>query len=311
MSDSPSVSRRDCLAAGAGLLAAATLNAQTPAARRAPAFGYCLNMGYLRAFRLPLEQEIAVAAEAGYRAVEPWIDNIRRYLAAGHSPDDLRALLTKHGLALPSAIGFANWLADDDAARAKGLEQAKSDLELVKAIGGTGLAAPPAGHTDQPIDPRVAATRYRALLELAAPIGVTPLLEIWGFSRSVQSLGEALTIAAEAGHPNAAILPDVYHLYRGGSSFAALGLLANAAFPVLHMNDYPAEPARDQLKDSDRRVPGEGVAPWPQILGGLRDRGWSGWLSIELFPGAAPGETPLDRAKKGLAAMRGLVDKLG
>ena len=127
MSDSPSVSRRDCLAAGAGLLAAATLNAQTPAARRAPAFGYCLNMGYLRAFRLPLEQEIAVAAEAGYRAVEPWIDNIRRYLAAGHSPDDLHALLTKHGLALPSAIGFANWLGRLHGSLRVGLRRSAAD----------------------------------------------------------------------------------------------------------------------------------------------------------------------------------------
>ncbi|MBI5834027.1 MAG: sugar phosphate isomerase/epimerase [Armatimonadetes bacterium] len=309
MSLPSSVSRRDCLTAAGGLLAAGALSAQ-PRPKVAPSFGYCLNMGFLRAFRLPLDQEIAVAAEAGYGAIEPWIDNVRRYLDAGHTADELRRLLADKGLAVPGAIGFANWLADDDAARAKGLEQAKADLELVKSLGGTALAAPPVGHTDQPIDPHVAATRYRALLDTAEPIGVTPLLEIWGFARSVQSLPEALAIAAEAGHPRAAILPDVYHLYRGGSSFAALGLLANSAFPLLHMNDYPDTPAREQLKDSDRRLPGEGVAPWQQILGGLRDRGWTGWLSIELFPGTAPGETALGRAKQGLAAMRALVAKL-
>ena len=320
MSDRPAVSRRDCLTA-AGLLALGTASGAAPAAAAAaagaagaagaaPRFGYCLNMGFLRAFRLPLDQEIAVAAEAGYGAIEPWIDNVRRYLAAGHSTEELRALLAEKHLAVPGAIGFANWLADDDAQRAKGLEQAKSDLELVKSIGGTAMAAPPSGHTDQPIDLRVAATRYRALLEVADAVGITALLEIWGFSNSVQNLAEALAIAAEAGHPRAAVLPDVYHLYRGGSSFAALGLLANTAFPVLHMNDYPDSPPREQLNDGQRRLPGEGSAPWPQILGGLRDRGWSGWLSIELFPGAAPGETALDRAKRGLAAMQGLVAKL-
>ena len=35
-----------------------------------------------------------------------------------------------------SAIGFAQWLVEDDKARAKGLEQAKRDMDLVRQIGG-------------------------------------------------------------------------------------------------------------------------------------------------------------------------------
>ena len=44
-----------------------------------------------------------------------------------------------------SAIGFARWVVNDEAERAAGLETARTDMELVKAIGGTHIAAPPAG----------------------------------------------------------------------------------------------------------------------------------------------------------------------
>ena len=68
-------------------------------------------------------------------------------------------------------------------------------------------------------------------------------------------------VCVEASHPKACLLPDVYHIFKGGSDFGGLALLDDNAIQVFHMNDYPAEPAREQMKDAHRVYPGDGVAP--------------------------------------------------
>src|SRR5919108_693702 len=62
-----------------------------------------------------------------------------------------------------------------------------------------------------------------------------PIVEIWGFSKTLRRLGEALCVAAECGDGKGCILPDVYHLYKGGSDFAGLGLLAANAIGIFHV----------------------------------------------------------------------------
>ena len=55
-----------------------------------------------------------------------------------------------------------------------------------------------------------------ALLELGDEVGVVPEVELWGGSKTLHRLGEAALVAIESGHKSACILPDVYHLYKGG-----------------------------------------------------------------------------------------------
>lgn len=196
---------------------------------------------------------------------------------------DLRKRIADLGLTAESAIGFAPWIVDDPARRAQGLEQARREMELVSRIGGTRIAAPPAGAVhDEVLDLVAVARRYRSLLEAGAKVGVVPQLEVWGFARNLSRLSESTFVAMEAFHPDACLLLDVYHLYKGGSGFEGLRQLGPHAVQVMHMNDYPAIP-RERIEDKDRVLPGEGVAPLGMILGILRDDGCAPALSIELF----------------------------
>lgn len=264
--------------------AAATAMAARPAAAHGPEPGLCLNTATIRSAKLPLDELVVLAANAGYNALEPWITELRQYRDAGGSLPDLKARLADHDLRVPSAIGFARWLVDDDAERAKGLALMREDMELVAAIGGTAIAAPPSGANNaEPIPLGAAAERYHAVLELGRETGVVPQLEIWGMSRNLSRLSEAAAVAIEAAHQDACLLLDVFHLHRGGSDFAGLRLLNGAGLRVFHVNDYPAEPAREQLKDSDRIYPGDGAAPWASLLADLREVFFTGWYSVELF----------------------------
>jgi 2-keto-myo-inositol isomerase len=308
--------RRELLAAGGALVGASVVSAGGTAAgdetRQAttadaarPAFRYCLNTSTIRGDGLGLVEKIKIAAEAGYDGIEPWIREIEEYTKAGGTLPDLRKRIADAGLAVDSAIGFASWIVDDDERRRQGLEQAQREMDLLRQIGGTRIAAPPAGATDQSdLNLFRAAERYRALLEAGRSIGVTPQLEVWGFSKSLSRLGEVAFVAVESGHPDACVLPDVYHIYKGGSEFTGLKLLSGRAIHVFHMNDYPAEPARGEINDSHRVYPGDGVAPLAEIIGTLVSIGFRGTLSLELFNRDYWQQNPLAVARTGLEKMR-------
>jgi sugar phosphate isomerase/epimerase len=267
-------------------------------------------MSTIRGQKLSVPEQVDLAAKAGYDAIEPWLGELHKYVETGGSLPDLKKRLADHGLKVVSAIGFAEWIVDDDTRRAAGLEVAKKDMGVVAAIGGTHLAAPPAGATRQTdMSLAKAAERYRTLLELGQREGVIPELEIWGHSTTLGKLSEALLVAAECKHPQACLLLDVFHLYKGGSDFAALRLVNGAVLPCLHFNDYPASPPRDTIKDADRIFPGDGVAPLTQMLRDLLAAGFRGALSLEIFNATYWKEDPYGVARIGLAKMKDAVAK--
>jgi 2-keto-myo-inositol isomerase len=274
-------------------------------------FRYGLNTSTIQGQKLSLVEEIEIAAQAGYQAIEPWINEIERYVEGGGSLPDLKRRIEDHGLTVEGAIGFAEWIVDDDARRARGFEVARRDMELVAQIGGKRIAAPAMGATEiQGFDLFRIAERYRALLELGEQTGVAPILEVWGFSKTLTRLSETTFVAQETGHAQATILADVYHLYKGGSPVEGLALLNPAVLPVLHMNDYPALP-RETIGDADRVYPGDGVAPMMQIFSMLRKIGFNGVLSVELFNRDYWQQDALTVAKTALAKTRAVVELAG
>ena len=272
-------------------------------------FHYCLNTSTIRGQKLTLVQEIELAAQAGYQGIEPWLSEIEDYLQTGGTLPDLRKRIADVGLTVEGGIGFAEWIVDDDVQRAAGLERARKDMDMLAAIGATRMAAPAAGAQDQVgLNLYKAAERYRRLLELGEQTGVTPLLEVWGFSKTLSQLGEALLVAAEARHKNACLLLDVYHLYKGGSEFTGLKLVHGPAIAVLHMNDYPAHPSRATIDDADRVFPGDGVAPLKSIFRDLKAIGFHGVLSLELFNPTYYQRDPLEVIRTGLEKMKAVAE---
>jgi 2-keto-myo-inositol isomerase len=302
------LSRRDVLAMSTAAVAASTLPASSPAAEPSEPFGYSLNTSTIRGQKVPVEEEVKLAAKAGYNAIEPWIFELQDYTKRGHSLKDLGKLISDSGLKVESAIGFAQWVVNDDLERQKGLDEAKRDMEMVLAIGGTRIAAPPKGATDAPItDLGVIADRFRKLADLGTRIGVIPEAEVWGFSKTLSKLGETILVAMESGHPQACVLPDVYHLYKGGSGFDGLKLIRGKAIGIFHVNDYPKGKDRSAIKDADRVFPGDGVAPLADVFRTLRDIGYRGMLSLELFNPEYYKRDAFEVLKEGLAKTRAAV----
>ncbi len=271
---------------------------------------FALNTSTVRGQKLSVIEQIEVTAKAGFDGIEPWIGDLQKYADQGGSLGDLKKRIEDLGLTVDSAIGFANWIVDDEEARKQGLENAKKEMSLVKAIGGARVAAPPVGAHRGNVTPPplpVIAERYRALLEVGEKIGVTPQLELWGFSPTLSKLSELAYVAAGAEHPNACVLPDFYHIYKGGSDFSALGMIEASRMHCFHMNDYPADPPRESIADKDRVFPGDGVCPLPKIIRQLLDHGFKGTFSLELFNPDYWERDALEVATEGLAKSKAVV----
>ncbi len=284
--------------------------ASKTSSKRTVLFSYCFNTSTIRGQKLSLDKEIEITAKAGYDSIEPWVSKINEYVNNGGSLRDIRKRISDLGLTVESAIAFSRWIVDDDAERAKALEQSKRDMDALAQIGGKRIAAPPAGATRTAgLDLMKAAERYRVLLELGDEMGVVPQVEVWGSSKNLHRLGQSMFVVIESGHPKACLLPDVYHIYKGGSDFNGLKLLSPSAIQVFHLNDYPAEPPRETIGDRDRVFPGDGIAPLTQILRDLYANGNRAVLSLELFNPTYWKQDPLTVAKAGLAKMKAVVNK--
>ncbi|MBP5319603.1 MAG: sugar phosphate isomerase/epimerase [Kiritimatiellae bacterium] len=248
-------------------------------------FPIALNTGTIRGYKLPLEQQIEQAIRAGYDGIEPWVEDIKRAAERPGLLEDLRKRCADAGFQVVGAIGFAAWAVNDAAAREKGLEQMKREMALVKRLGGMRIAASPAGVNGNGVklDLDAAVERYAAVLKAGEAEGVVPQLEFWGRAANLSRLNQCLYVAGGTGHPDACVLGDVFHMYTGESPFEGLRFLSPSTARVFHVNDYPETPGRAEAQDRDRVWPGDGLAPYPRIMGIFREIGVFPWLSLELF----------------------------
>ena len=273
---------------------------------------FALNMSTIRGQKLSILEQIDVAAEAGYDGIEPWIRDLELFVKEGGKLPDLQSRISDNGLTVDSAIGFAKWIVDDPNERAEGLETARRDMETVAQIGGTLIAAPPVGaHGKGIVSPSltVIADRYRALLELGQETGVTPQLELWGFSPTLSKLSDLIYVATAAEHADACVLPDFYHIYKGGNDFKALGMIEASRMHCFHINDYPSDPPIDKIGDKHRVFPGDGICPLPEVIAHLIRNGFSGTFSLELFNPDYWKRDAVEVAKEGLEKSRNVVAK--
>ncbi|MBX3253034.1 MAG: sugar phosphate isomerase/epimerase [Chitinophagaceae bacterium] len=274
-------------------------------------FRYCLNTSTISGQKPGLVQYINIASQAGYDGVELWIPDIKEYLKQGNSVQSLKSLLFTKRLAVYNAISFTAWLINDNDKRNAALSELEEEMKLLAAIGCNRIAAPPAGiEKGEMPDWKIAGERYRAILELGRKHKVMPLLEFWGASGTLYNLGQALAIATAANDPDARILPDIYHMFRGGSGFEGLKLLNGRVIDIIHMNDYIASKPVEEQTDADRVYPGDGIGPVKQVLKDLKAMGGVKSLSLELFNRSYWQQEPLEVAKTGLTKMKKLVSEV-
>lgn len=271
-------------------------------------FQYCLNTSTIRNENTSVLDAIDIAADAGYDGIEPWVKEIDTWVSAGGSLDDLRDKASDRGIQIVNLIAFPEWAVPENDKRAEGIAEAKRCFEMADALNCTYVAAPPFGIHTRKVDLFDVAKRYGDLIDVVAGYQAKPILEFWGIAQTLGTLGETLMVAAECGRANQVVLADVYHMYKGSGHFHGLEFLGPGKLGLVHVNDFPAEPGRETSTDADRVYPGDGLAPWPELVTKLKSVGYDGMLSLELFNESYWAKGSVAVAEEGLKKLKACVE---
>jgi 2-keto-myo-inositol isomerase len=266
-------------------------------------FLYCLNASTIRP--TPILDKIRIAGEVGYSAIELWHDEIEAFVASGRPLSDLKKGLADAGLTLPTTIYLRGWCDTTGVDHARGLDECKRRLQDAAELGAIhSIASPAGGH----VDVALAAQNYRELVDLGLSFGVKPAMEYLGFVEQINTIESALEIMDGSRHPQATIIVDPFHNFRGGGDFESLAKLRGDQIAISHFNDTPASPPRLEQHDHSRVLPGEGHLNLKQWIALLKRIGYNRWLSLELFNEQLWALDPKEVARRGLETMRAVAE---
>jgi sugar phosphate isomerase/epimerase len=266
-------------------------------------FVYCLNTSTIQP--APLLEKIRLAGRHGFAAVELWLADVIEYLQQGGQARDVMRALADNGLVVPCTIAMKGWVESDDTAFAQALDDCKRRMDLAAALGAKYIVATPPREL---ADLALIARRYRRLLAVGRSVGIRPALEFLGFSRALFGVRQAWQIVADSNNPDATIVLDSFHIYRGGSSLADLEPIPAERIANYHFNDVPPSPPRDQLTDADRVMPGDGILDLKAEIDLLRRKAYRATVSLELFNRDLWGRDPEQVVALGMERMRELLE---
>lgn len=233
--------------------------------------------------RAPLADDVEIAAEAGFDALEIWAGKLGAYLR-DHTLDVLRDRMRELDIA-PSCINSIEDITFRDRAGAEALIAETQRLAAVaRRIGAPAIIVVP-GQRPHGAGPRESVSAsieaLRAMSDAAGDVRLA--FEFLGKPGcAVPTLDLALEAVAAADRPNVGLVIDTFHFYAGDSRFADLDHVPMEQLDVVHLNGCEDRP-KPALTDAHRLYPGEGVIPSAAILRRLRGRGFDGTISIEIF----------------------------
>ena len=268
----------------------------------------CLDTATIRP--ASLKEKVSIAAEAGYDGIEPWDSELEEFEKNGGNLKALGAEIKKLGLKVPSVIGLWNAIPGTMPEFELSLKETRRRMRMAHDIGAEHIQTIP-NTLPENYNQKWVAERYRDIIEIGMKeFNIKPALVFVKYF-TIKTLGQAVGIAMDANHPNALVIPDVYHMYISGGGFEGLKMLKGDAIAIFQFNDAPNTPAFKDLKDEHRVYPGDGILPLTSIFKDLKATGYKGFISLEMYNPNYYKEDLLQVAKTGLRKTLEVLKKAG
>lgn len=270
------LSRRALLATPLGLLASQAALGQSGGRSR---MQLCMhtNTSSGAGYRAALEGW----ARAGIRNVELNASLIEAFLKSD-TLDAAKRILADNGLTPVHATVPGNLL-EMGPDRAAVIDTLKKRLEMLAFLGLKKVYTT-TNSTQKPVPDQyeLVVDNMRVLGGIARGFGMIMSVEFVRASPYLTTLLTALKLTRQAAHPNFGLMFDFYHFWSGPNRLEDMDQIRPGEIQHVHFQDVPDMP-RELLDNNTRVIPGDGVAPVVAILQKLRDKGYRGPLSVELF----------------------------
>ncbi len=252
----------------------------------------------------PLLDKIRIAGEAGYAGIELWAVEVYEHVGRGGEVSEIERALAGHGLAVPCMIAVRNWGESQGWEYKLALDEARRRMELAARLKAPFVVCTP------PLErPGIEGLHegYRDLLQIGREAGVRALLEYISFFASLNNIADAVTVLDQCGDPEGALVIDAFHNWNSRTTLDDLCALPLERIAHYHIDDaHPDKPAQTQ-KDPDRVMVGEGQIDLAAEIAILRQKGYDGWVSLELFSEELWAQDPLEVAKLGMERLGELL----
>lgn len=228
-----------------------------------------------------VRERIRAVAEAGYTG----FGLTREDLVVARDRiglDAVAASLREHGITTVQLERLTDWWATGERRRAA--DRARSDLFEACAVLGVDNIKVGADDEGAPIAYGPFCEAFDALATDAAGFGVKIGFENTPFSYRIRTTEEAIALVTEVANPNAGVVLDIWHAYRGGTDYHVIAETLPLAYVVgVELDDGDAEPVGTLLEDTfERRLPcGEGDFDVPAFILDVRAIGWTGPWGVE------------------------------
>ena len=233
-----------------------------------------------------LENDIVLAAKAGFRHIELRKEKMLNYLQRGGTLSALKTLLEDNDIRPVCINALADFSFHKGQARTTVLELCHflcyagqfvgcSDLEVLAAFG-----APTEDHEEITAE---TAGMLNELGKIAADYHMRLALEYMGIPKSsVQTFDHALEIVNRVGMDNVGLLPDTWHHFASGSKPEDFLKARGDQIFTVHVSDAP-DKAPLTLRRRECIWPGDGAVPIAAMLRNLRKAGYDDIVSVEVF----------------------------
>jgi 2-keto-myo-inositol isomerase len=231
----------------------------------------------------PLEEDLRAAAAAGFPMVELWGEKFEKFFAT-HTIADLKGLLDQYNLKA-AAIDLVPLDYSQPENVNASVARARYLGEIAQTVGCNTLLLCAWGdlHGRSKEEGIALVAEYiQPVCQAAAEFNCRIAIEPLGRHAVIPGCQEALAVIEQAGQANLGLMWDFFHYYKSEVPLEVIRAIPNDRLWLVHVDDSPAKPPAE-LSDPDRVYPGQGEMPLTTYFSILREKGYNGPLSIELF----------------------------
>lgn len=268
-----------------------------------------LHAGTLR--RASVAEKCAAAVAGGFAAITLYPEDVARARAEGLTLRDVRRCVDDHGLVVADLDPLLRWLPGEPIPAGMPAATEAQFYEIAEAVGARSLNV--AQGFGKSVDLDRAAEALAGVCDRAWEYGLLVTLEYLPWS-GIPDAATALAIVERSGRPNAVLMFDTWHTFRGPTTEAQLRALPGARIGCVQLNDAPAEGTGDLVAETlnARLLPGAGAIPLVRWLRILDEIGSKAPLGVEVFSAELDALPPVEvgrrcgeAARRVIAAARG------
>ncbi|QHE51695.1 sugar phosphate isomerase/epimerase [Pontibacillus sp. HMF3514] len=232
-----------------------------------------------------LEQDLQLCEQFGYDYIEIRLDKLKEYLIH-HTVEDLVNFFNTSNLKPLSLNAIEFFTFQNKTSFALMEKDLRLLAEIGERIGCSTIVVVPSFDIGHKTKTEIKEETVQCLERLVSIIEHTSMklaLEFVGYPNcSINTIHQANEIIETMDHPQIGLVVDCFHVYAMNSNLEDLRHVKDENILLFHIDDCEDLP-QGSLRDWHRLWPGDGVIPIEEIYNILREKGFKGPASVELF----------------------------